>query len=219
MSRLFETYSSDIQMTLAEAKRNLANISASNSVDRTRQIRLVEENLDDSYDLLERLNLELQNVSTSDRTKYNVTLRDYQNTLTQLKEQLIQRIDEQDRNHLFQGSSFGSDADDNLSYTQRQQLLKSNASLERSSDRLRETSRIALETEDIGAGILNDLRSQREQIVNSRNTLLQADGYVDRSIQTLRTMTRRMATNKIISYAIIGVLIILIALVLVSKFY
>ncbi|KAI0462626.1 hypothetical protein LJB42_004122 [Komagataella kurtzmanii] len=219
MSRLFETYSSDIQMTLAEAKRNLANISASNSVDRTRQIKLVEENLDDSYDLLERLNLELQNVSTSDRTKYNVTLRDYQNTLTQLKEQLTQRIDEQDRNHLFQGSSFGSDADDNLSYTQRQQLLKSNASLERSSDRLRETSRIALETEDIGAGILNDLRSQREQIVNSRNTLLQADGYVDRSIQTLRTMTRRMATNKIISYAIIGVLIILIALVLVSKFY
>ncbi|ANZ76505.1 BA75_03410T0 [Komagataella pastoris] len=219
MSKLFETYSSDIQMTLAEAKRNLANISASNSVDRTSQIKLVEENLDDSYDLLERLNLELQNVSSSDRTKYNVILRDYQNTLTQLKDQLKQRIDEQDRSHLFQGSSFGGDGDDNLSYTQRQQLLKSNASLERSSDRLRETSRIALETEDIGAGILNDLRSQREQIVNSRNTLLQADGYVDRSIQTLRTMTRRMATNKIISYAIIGVLIVLIALVLVSKFY
>ena len=33
---------------------------------------------------------------------------------------------------------------------------------------------------------------QREQINGARNTLLQADNYVDRSVQTLKTMGRRL---------------------------
>ena len=75
-----------------------------------------------------------------------------------------------------------------------------------------------METENIGSNILNDLRSQREQINGARNTLLQADNYVDRSVQTLKTMGRRLTANKFISYGIIAVLILLIFLVLFSKF-
>lgn len=78
---------------------------------------------------------------------------------------------------------------------------------------------MANETESIGANILTDLRGQREQIQNSRNTLLEADGYVDKSIRTLRSMTRRMAMNKVLTYLIIAVLVILILLVLASKFW
>jgi vesicle transport through interaction with t-SNAREs protein 1 len=80
---------------------------------------------------------------------------------------------------------------DNIALDQRQQLLSGQASLDRSSQRLRDSQRVANETESIGANILNDLRGQREQLVNSRNTLLEADGYVDKSIRTLRGMARR----------------------------
>lgn len=37
--------------------------------------------------------------------------------------------------------------------------------------RLQDSERIALETEEEGAGILNTLRRQREQIENSRDTV------------------------------------------------
>lgn len=54
---------------------------------------------------------------------------------------------------------------------QRQRLLKGTATLEDGSRRLQESNRLALETEDLGADILRDLRGQREQIENSRNTV------------------------------------------------
>ena len=53
----------------------------------------------------------------------------------------------------------------------RTRLLQGNASLADGSRRLEESQRIALETEDIGAGILRDLGTQREQIQHARETV------------------------------------------------
>lgn len=79
----------------------------------------------------------------------------------------------------------------NSSKAQRQRLLQGTATLEDGQRRLEESNRIALETEDLGADILRDLRGQREQIEHSRDTLRQADGNIDRSSKTLTTMIRR----------------------------
>lgn len=54
---------------------------------------------------------------------------------------------------------------------QRQQLLSGTEMLERGSQRLADSTRLALETEDVGASILQDLRRQREQIEHSRDTV------------------------------------------------
>jgi len=67
-------------------------------------------------------------------------------------------------------------------------------------------------------GTLADLHVQREQIQNTRANLLESEGYVDRSVKTLRGMARRMATNRIITAAIIAVLILMIFGVIYSKF-
>src|ERR1700733_12537633 len=53
----------------------------------------------------------------------------------------------------------------------RTRLLSGTALLEDGSRRLQESQRIALETEDQGADILMNLRQQREQIENSRDTV------------------------------------------------
>lgn len=74
---------------------------------------------------------------------------------------------------------------------QRQQLLSGTERLGRSSNRLRDAQRVANDTEDIGAGVLRDLATQRSQIENTRSTLLESEGYTDRSIKTLRGMARR----------------------------
>jgi len=54
---------------------------------------------------------------------------------------------------------------------QRQRLLKGSDILERGTQRLAESTRLALDTEDVGANILQDLRRQREQIEHSRDTV------------------------------------------------
>ncbi len=161
------------------------------------------------------MSLEVQNISSSSRGSFNTKLRSYKADIDKSKRQLKEVVENEDRRQLFGGRS----VNDDIALSQRQQLLQGNDSLERSSQRLKESQRIANETENIGASILTDLRGQREQIVNSRNTLLEADGYVDKSIRTLKSMTRRMATNKLITYAIIAVLIILILLTIASKFW
>lgn len=166
------------------------------------------------------MNLEVQNLPSNQRSSYNTKIRQYKTQVNECKTKLTQLLDDQDKFELFGNRYTDMDGDGNdIHDSQRKQLLSNNSSLERSSDRLRESQRVALETESIGGNILNDLRSQREQITGSRNTLLTADGYVDKSIKTLKSMSRRLTANKFISYAIIAVLIILIFLVLASKFW
>lgn len=129
-------------------------------------------------------------------------------------------MDSRDRDMLF-GEQFhdGGDQDmSNMNEEQRQQLLANHNILNKTGERLRDASRIANETEGIGSQIMMDLRAQRETLENSRQTLFQADSYVDKSIKTLKVMSRRLIANKFISYAIIAVLILLILLVLFSKF-
>lgn len=170
---------------------------------------------EEGLEVLDQMGIEVQNLPSNQRSSYNTKLRQYKSQLDECKAKLNQLVDDQDRQELF-GSRYTDEGD--VSSDQRKQLLQNNSSLERSSQRLKDSQRTALETEQIGGNILNDLRSQREQIQGSRNTLMTADNYVDKSIKTLKSMSRRLVANKFISYAIIGVLIVLIFLVLASKF-
>lgn len=216
MADLFSTYELDFRLALQEAESKFSSVT-SNPALRTQTIRAIESATDEALEILDQMNIEVQNVPANSRSAYNTKIRQYRKDVEATKAKLRDLTDEESRSQLF-GLRY-TDEDGPGHDDQRKQLLSNNASLERSSDRLRESQRIALETENIGGNILNDLRAQREQIVNLRNTLLAADSYVDKSIQTLKSMTRRITANKFISYAIIAVLILLIFLVLASKFW
>lgn len=164
------------------------------------------------------MNIEVQNLPNNQRSSYNAKIRQYKSQAEVSKSELRKLLDDQDKFELY-GNRYSDFDDGSVGDQQRKQLLNNNSSLDRSSQRLRDSQRVALETESIGGNILNDLRSQREQISGARNTLQTADNYVDRSIQTLKSMSRRLTANKFISYAIIAVLILLIFLVLASKFW
>lgn len=174
---------------------------------------------DEALEILDQMNIEVQSIPSNQRSSYNTKVRQYKAKVDETKQKLKQLLDDEDKHQLFGSRYKDLEEFDGPGDSQRKQLLNNNSSLERSSERLRESQRVALETENIGGNILNDLRAQRETILNSRNTLHQADNYVDKSIKTLKTMTRRMTANKFISYAIIAVLILLIFLVLASKFW
>ena len=113
--------------------------------------------------------------------------RNYETDLDESKRKLKSLSD--DRKALF-GDRYRDDPQDEQQ-EQRQQLLSGTDRLERSSARLQESQRIALETEDIGRGTLGDLYTQRQTIEHARSGLQQSEGYVDTSIKTLRGMARR----------------------------
>ncbi|KAI8138686.1 hypothetical protein BJV82DRAFT_582678 [Fennellomyces sp. T-0311] len=72
----------------------------------------------------------------------------------------------------------------------RQRLLNNHAKLQASSQRLEESHRIALESQAMGADILNSLRSQRETLTRTRDTVSEADSNIDGASKTLKNMSR-----------------------------
>lgn len=213
MSDLFDGYEADYNLAYADAQSRLEQVYGLEDQNRRVELmKLIESSIDDCHDLLDSMGLEIQQMATQQRSGYNAKLRSYRADMDKLKKDLKSLMDDKDRRELFNG------AESEEGYNQRQKLLNTNASIERSSQRLQDATRVAMESETVGSSILNNLRSQRDQILNARDTLSEADTYVDRSLKTLKTMTRRMATNKLITYGIIAVLILLIFLVLYSKF-
>lgn len=135
------------------------------------------------------MSLEVNNIPSTQRSKIKPRLRNYTHDLDVSRHSLVKFSQNADRDALF-GPRAQSGSGDAV-VDQRQQLLSGTDRLERSSQRLRDSQRIANETEEIGASILGDLGRQREQIVNSHNTLNDSERYLDRSIKTLRGMARR----------------------------
>ncbi|CAN3373104.1 hypothetical protein DIURU_005273 [Diutina rugosa] len=213
----FATYESDFELAITEAKTKLSQLANADAQARKTLLKGIESACDEAHEVLDQMGIEIQNLPTSQRSTYNTKLRQYRKDVEDTKSKLDHEVSTQDRHELF-GSRY-RDSEDDATDDQRRQLLQNNSSLERSSQRLQDSQRIALETERIGSGILNDLTYQRDQISGARNTLSQAESYVDRSVSTLKSMGRRLVANKFISYAIIAVLILLIFLVLASKFW
>lgn len=136
------------------------------------------------------MRLEKQNIPTSSRGKVNQRFRNYESDVDGAKRKLTNLST--DRSALF-GSRYTDDPSgpSDAHNEQRQQLLSGTDRLERSSQRLRSTMAVANETEQIGASTLGDLGRQREVITNTQQRLLESEGYVDRSVKTLRGMARR----------------------------
>ena len=216
-SELFRNYETEFQLAYGEISQNLDDFSSFPPAEQRRTASSVQRAIEEAYEIIDQMTVEIQSIPSGQRSKYNSKVRTYRSDIDKAKRRIKQLAEDIDRNALLGGASGNNQAD--VGADQRQQLLAGQDSLERTSERLRESQRVANETETVGASILNDLRGQREQIVNSRNTLGEADTYVDKSLRTLRSMARRMAANKVITYAIIAILVLLIMFVLVSKFW
>ena len=135
------------------------------------------------------MKMEKSSIPSASRSAISKRLRDHESDIDAQSRQLSSLSS--NRAQLF-GSRYQDDpsgGDEQLE--QRQQLLSGTDRLTRSSNRLQESQRIANETEQIGAGTLRDLAQQRETIGNTRERLLESEGYTDRSIKTLRGMARR----------------------------
>ncbi|KAI9839568.1 MAG: hypothetical protein M1819_002194 [Sarea resinae] len=210
-SELFASYEAELKLVQADLTQQLDQIPELSGEPRKAAVRQAERALEEANELpsqtplcpqqqqrhanvdgtiqLDQMRIEKQNIPASTRTKTNQRFRNFETDVDVAKRKLKSLSD--DRSALF-GSRYSDNpngVDANLE--QRQQLLSGTERLDRSSQRLKDSHRIALETEDIGRNTLADLTGQRETILHTHANLQQSEGYVDTSINRLRGMARR----------------------------
>lgn len=110
----------------------------------------------------------------------------------------------------------GFDDDDyddiSVSEDQKRRLLDNSERLERSGNHLTNAYRIAVETEEIGNGVLRDLENQRETLTRARGRLRDTDNELGRSSRLLNTMVMRYMRDKFVLVGIGAVFLLVICI-------
>nr|XP_040128187.1 vesicle transport through interaction with t-SNAREs homolog 1A isoform X2 [Ictidomys tridecemlineatus] len=163
--------------------------------------------------LLEQMDLEVREIPPQSRGMYSNRMRSYKQEMgkleTDFKRSRIAYSDEV-RNELL-----GDDG--NSSENQRAHLLDNTERLERSSRRLEAGYQIAVETEQIGQEMLENLSHDREKIQRARERLRETDANLGKSSRILTGMLRRIIQNRIL-LVLLGIIVVVTILTAVTFF-
>ncbi|KAJ3723097.1 vesicle transport v-snare protein vti1 [Lentinula raphanica] len=217
---LFDSYEQDFKQFIETIREKLEGNEDQDGEQRKASLRRVEMELDEADEMVSQMDIEIQGIPQSIRPQYYNRLKAAKADLSRYKKTFKDLSAELARSSLLTSSTPrpGYSSDDPYgSSSDRSRLLAGTALLEEGTKRLQDSHRLALETEEQGADILSNLRLQREQIENSRNTLEMANNSIARASKTLTGMIRRMYQQRFVTGAIIAILIFLIIIVVWSK--
>ncbi|CAD6585023.1 MAG: hypothetical protein CYPHOPRED_002951, partial [Cyphobasidiales sp. Tagirdzhanova-0007] len=195
---VFDSYETDYR-TIASSVQGKLEGEARDAKGEARKavLRRVERELEEADEIIEQMDVEVQSVPREHKTKLQVKLRSYKGDLARYKSEVKTLLSSSDRDELLSGGGYRVDSPSTdiesgggQTQAQRSRLLQGTNKLADGQRRLEDSHRVALETEDLGAGILSNLRGQREQIENTRDTLYRADNSIDRASGTLKQMIR-----------------------------
>ncbi|KAB2002624.1 hypothetical protein ES319_D11G078200v1 [Gossypium barbadense] len=210
MSEVFEGYERRIFPRSVRRRLHL--------VEKKQKVSDIRAGLENAEDLIRKMDLEARSLQPNVKTMLLAKLREYKSDLNNLKSE-VKRIASGNINPDARDQLLESGMADALtaSTNQRSRLVMTTERLNQSSDRIRDSRRTMLETEELGVSILQDLHSQRQALLHANNTLHGVDDNIGKSKRILTAMSRRMNRNKWIIGIIIAVLIITIAAVLYFK--
>ncbi|XP_057714804.1 vesicle transport through interaction with t-SNAREs homolog 1B [Corythoichthys intestinalis] len=103
--------------------------------------------------------------------------------------------------------------------SQRALLLQGTESLNNATQSIQRSQRIAAETEHIGTDIIQELGEQREQLDRTRDRLVNTGENLSRTRKILRSMSRRLVTNKLLLAVIILMELAILGGVVYLKFF
>ncbi|XP_055649642.1 vesicle transport through interaction with t-SNAREs homolog 1A isoform X5 [Falco peregrinus] len=194
MSSDFESYEQDFAVLTAEITGRIGKVPKLVGDEKKQMVVNVEKQLEEARDLLEQMELEVREIPPQSRGMYSSRMRSYKQEMGKLeadfKRSRIAYSDEV-RNELL-----GDDG--NSSENQRAHLLDNTERLERSSRRLEAGYQIAVETEQIGQEMLENLSHDREKIQRARERLRETDANLGKSSRILTGMLRRIIQNRIL---------------------
>ncbi|XP_048801621.1 vesicle transport through interaction with t-SNAREs homolog 1A isoform X1 [Lagopus muta] len=204
MSSDFESYEQDFAVLTADITGRISRVPKLLGDEKKQMVANIEKQLEEARELLEQMELEVREIPPQSRGMYSSRMRSYKQEMGKLeadfKRSRIAYSDEV-RNELL-----GDDG--NSSENQRAHLLDNTERLERSSRRLEAGYQIAVETEQIGQEMLENLSHDREKIQRARERLRETDANLGKSSRILTGMLRRIIQNRIL-IVVLAVFIIL----------
>lgn len=215
---LFRQYETDYCSKSTDISRKIASLASLTGELRRKKVTEIEADVREADNVIKRMDMEARSLAADASRSLSSKVREYRADLASLREQLKAAAagaldgDAAARAELGLGDSYYSS-----SAGQRDRMLAATERLQKTSDRLQHGKQQLAETEELGVTILQDLARQRETIVHARDTLHGADDNISRARKVLGTMSRRIMTNKVITFGIAAFLIAAIFLVIYVK--
>jgi len=217
MSEIFDGYERQYCELSANLSRKCTSVPALHGEEKKHKLTELKTGLDEADSLIRRMDLEARSLPPTEKAMLLAKLREYKSDLTNLKRDVKKSASTDAAAARDDLLETGRGDYVNPSHDQRGRLLMSTERLNQSGERIKESKRTLLETEDLGVSILQDLASQRQTLLHAHDTLHSVDDNVGKSRRILNSMTRRLSRNKWIMGSIIGVLILAIILVIYVK--
>uniref|UniRef100_A0A6N2LEQ8 Vesicle transport v-SNARE N-terminal domain-containing protein n=1 Tax=Salix viminalis TaxID=40686 RepID=A0A6N2LEQ8_SALVM len=218
MSQIFEGYERQYCEISANLSRKCTAAVSLDGEKKKQKISEVRAGLEDAEALIRKMDLEARNLQPNVKAVLLAKLREYKSDLNNLKTE-VKRIGFGNLNGAARDELLEAGMTDSLmaSGDQRSRLMMATERLNHSSDRINDSRRTMLETEELGVSILQDLHQQRQSLLHAHNTLHGVDDNIGKSKRVLTAISRRMNRNKWVTGAIISVLVVAIILILYFK--
>lgn len=218
MSQVFEGYERQYCELSANLSRKCTSAGLLNGEQKKQKVSEIKAGVDDAEALIRKMDLEARSLQPNVKATLLAKLREYKTDLNNVKTE-VKRISSGNANQATRDELLESGMADMMmvSADQRGRLMMSTERLNHSTDRIKQSRKTMLETEELGVSILQDLHQQRQSLLHANNTLHGVDENIGKSKRILTAMTRRMSRDKWIIGFIIGVLIIAIIVILYFK--
>ncbi|KAK4704752.1 vesicle transport through interaction with t-SNAREs 1, partial [Phenoliferia sp. Uapishka_3] len=216
---LFSSYEQDLVTLILSVQSKLAVDAREQRGELRKAVwGRIERELEEADEIVAQMEIEVQ-TSHGDRSSLQSRMKEHKSSMARHRAELRALMTTVDRDDLLSTESKGHttldmEMDDSVASQRaahQQRLLSVSDKLSDGQRRLEDSHRVALETEDLGAGILRDLRGQRDTLEHTRDNLYEADGAIDRASNTVKKMVNRMYQQRAVTYGIIALLVFLIS--------
>ncbi|CAA0819028.1 Vesicle transport v-SNARE 11 [Striga hermonthica] len=218
MSAAFEGYEKQYCELSANLAKKCSSASLLDGEQKKQKIFETNTGIDQAEALIRKMDIEARGLQPNIKAVLLAKLREYKSDLNNLKSN-VKRVTSSNLNQAARDELLEAGMADTLavSANQRDRLLMSTERLNKSSNRIHESRKVMLETEELGVSLLHDLHQQRQSLMHANNTLHGVYDNISRSRKIIKNISRRMDRNKWIIGTIITLLIIAIVVVLYFK--
>lgn len=218
MSEIFDGYERQYCELSTNLSRKCASLAGLTGELKKQKLGELNAGLEEAESLIRKMDLEARSLQPSQKSALLAKLREYKSDLNNVKKDVKKSASANgystSRDELLEAGVSDTAA---ASMNQRERLLMSTERINQSGERIKESKRVMIETEELGVSILQDLHQQRQTLLHANDTLHGVDDNLGRSKKILKSMGSRMGRNKWLMGGLIAVLLIIIGVVLYLK--
>ncbi|GKD53875.1 vesicle transport v-SNARE 13 [Tanacetum coccineum] len=187
-------------MNLSSMKMHVC-LCAEQKKQKLSEIRL---GLEEAESLIRKMDLEARSLQPNVKAVLLAKLREYKSDLNNLKSE-VKRISSANLNQAARDELLESGMADasTVSADQKARLLMSTERLNKTSDRVRDSRRTMLETEELGVSILQDLNQQRQSLLHAHGTLHGVDDNISK-IEELALRNNALFETRVLANPFVG---------------